>query len=117
MPRAKSLIEARNNADSSVYTAEKALKDLGDKIDDDLKAKIHEGIEGVRAVIEGDDPEVINKATETLMESVQAMGAAAYQQAGASEMGGDPGEEGEEAPDAGEDVVDGEFTEDNDDQE
>ncbi len=108
----KSLIEARNNADSSVYTAEKAMKDLGDKIDDDLKAKIHEGIEGVRAVIEGDDPEVINKATETLMESVQAMGAAAYQQAGASEMGGDPGEEGEEAPDAGEDVVDGEFTED-----
>ncbi|MFN2145638.1 MAG: molecular chaperone DnaK [Anaerolineales bacterium] len=112
----KSLIEARNNADSSIYTAEKAMKDLGDKIDDDLKAKIHEGIEGVRAVIEGSDPEVISKATETLMESVQAMGAAAYQQAGASEMGGAPGEEDEAAPDAGEDVVDGEFTEDDDSQ-
>ena len=66
------------------------MKDLGDKIDDELKSKINEGIEGVRAVIESEDSEAINKATETLMESVQAMGAAAYQQAGAAEMGGAP---------------------------
>jgi molecular chaperone DnaK len=90
------------------------MKDLGDKIDDELKAKIHEGIEGVRGVIESEDAEAINKATETLMESVQAMGAAAYQQAGASEMGGAPGAEGDDAPAADEDVVDGEFTEDDD---
>ncbi|MBN2044512.1 MAG: molecular chaperone DnaK [Anaerolineales bacterium] len=106
----KVLIEARNNADSSIYTAEKAMKDLDDKIDDDLKSKINQGIQGVRAVIEGEDSEAIKKATETLMESVQAMGAAAYQQAAEPEMGGGP--ESEEAADAGEDVVEGEFTED-----
>jgi molecular chaperone DnaK len=111
----KSLIESRNNADSSIYTAEKAMKDLGDKIDDELKAKINEGIEGVRAVIEGEDSEAINKATETLMESVQAMGAAAYQQAGEAEVGAAPGAEGDDTPPADEDVVDGEFTEDDDD--
>jgi molecular chaperone DnaK len=113
----KSLIEARNNADSAIYTAEKAMKDLGDKIDDELKDKINEGIQGVRGVIEGEDPEAINKATETLMESVQAMGAAAYQQASGPEMGGAPDAEGDEAPDAGEDVVDGEFTEESDEEE
>mgnify|MGYP000635329778 CR=1 FL=1 len=109
----KSLIEARNNADSAIYTAEKTLKDLGDKIGDELKTKVNEGVQGVREVIESEDAEQITKATEKLMESVQALGAAAYQQSSQTEMGGDDGEADEgEAPDDGEDVVEGEFTED-----
>jgi len=107
----KSLIEARNNADSAIYTAEKTLKDLGDKIGDELKTKVNEGVQGVREVIESEDAEQITKATEKLMESVQALGAAAYQQSGQAEMGGDAGE-ADEAPEDGEDVVEGEFTED-----
>ena len=109
----KALIEARNNADSAVYTAEKAMKDLEDKLADDVKQGIEEAIQGVRDVIEVDDPEAINKAVEALMEKVSAMGAAAYQQGGeAPNMGGDPNMGGEQAPpDDGEDVVDGEFTE------
>jgi molecular chaperone DnaK len=107
----KELIEAKNNADSSIYTAEKALKDLGDKIDDDTKQKVNEGVEKLRGVIESDDAEVIKKATEELMEVVQAMGAAAYAQE-APDMGAAP-EGDEQAPpeDDGEDVVEGEFTE------
>ncbi len=109
----KGLIEARNNADSAIYTAEKTLKDLGDKIGDDLKTKVNENIQGVRDVIENDDAEAITKATEKLMESVQALGAAAYQQSSQTEMGGDGSEADEgETPDDGEDVVEGEFTED-----
>ena len=109
----KGLIEARNNADSSIYTAEKTLKDLSDKIGDDLKTKVNENIQGVRDVIEQDDAEAITKATEKLMESVQALGAAAYQQSSQTEMGEDGSEADEgEAPDDGEDVVEGEFTED-----
>ena len=106
----KSVIEAKNNADSSVYTAEKALKDLGDKIDAETKQKVQDGVERVRAVIEDDDAEKIKKTTEELMEVVQAMGAAAYAQT-EPEMGTPP--EGDEVPpaDDGEDVVDGEFTE------
>jgi molecular chaperone DnaK len=107
----KELIEAKNNADSSIYTAEKALKDLDDKIDDETKQKVNEGVEKLRGVIESDDAEVIKKATEELMEVVQAMGAAAYAQE-APDMGAAP-EGDEQAPpeDDGEDVVEGEFTE------
>jgi molecular chaperone DnaK len=109
----KALIEARNNADSSIYTAEKTLKDLGDKLGDDVKEKVKAGIEKVRGVIESDDHEAINKATEELMTEVQAMGAAAYQQAGPN-MGGAEGAPEGEAPSDDEDVVDGEFTEEAD---
>ncbi len=106
----KSLIEARNNADSAIYTAEKTLKDLDDKLGDDVKEKVKAGVEKVRSVIESDDHEVIKKATEALMTEVQAMGAAAYQQA-APNMGGADGAAEGEAPADDEDVVDGEFTE------
>ncbi|MDH5505632.1 MAG: molecular chaperone DnaK [Anaerolineae bacterium] len=105
----KAIIEARNKADSAVYTSEKALKDLADKVDDELKTKVEESIANVRSVMEGEDPEVINKATDELMEVVQGLGAAAYQQAG-SEVGGASPSDAGESPD-GEDVVEGEFTE------
>ena len=58
----RELITAKNNADSSIYTAEKALKDLGDKIDDETKQKVEDGVERVRAVLEGDDAEKIKAA-------------------------------------------------------
>ncbi len=110
----KAIIEARNKADSSVYTAEKAMKDLEDKLDDETKQKVNDGIQKVRDVIESDDADEINKAVDALMETVQAMGAAAYQQQADPGMaGGAPGADGSgtDAPDDGEDVVEGEFTE------
>ena len=110
----KAIIEARNKADSSVYTAEKAMKDLEDKLDDETKQKVNDGIQKVRDVIENDDADEINKAVDALMETVQAMGAAAYQQQADPGMaGGDPGadDSGTDTPDDGEDVVEGEFTE------
>ena len=106
----KNLIESRNNADSAIYTAEKALKDLEDKLDDATKTKVRDGVQKVRGVIESEDADQIKKATEELMESVQAMGAAAYQQAGGPSMDGAPEEDGTGSTDS-EDVVDGEFTE------
>jgi molecular chaperone DnaK len=106
----KALIEAKNNADSAVYTAEKALKDLGDKIDDDIKGKVEEAIKKLTGVMESEDTDVINKATEELMEVVQSMGAAAYQQepsmGGAADEDAAPSDDGDEG-----DVVDGEFKE------
>ncbi|MGD8456268.1 MAG: molecular chaperone DnaK [Anaerolineales bacterium] len=105
----KSLIEAKNNADSAVYTAEKALKDLGDKVDDDLKGKVEKAVKKVTDVIEGEDAEAITKATEALMEVVQSMGAAAYQQdpsmgAAADDGSAQSSDDGDEG-----DVVEGEF--------
>jgi molecular chaperone DnaK len=105
-------IEAHNNADSAVYTAEKTLKDLGDKIPDEMKSQVEEAVNKVRGVMESEDTDAIRQATDELMEIVQQLGAAAYQQAG-PEMAGEPGGESTEPGDAGDDdeeVVEGEFT-------
>jgi molecular chaperone DnaK len=110
----KELIEARNLADNAVYTAEKTLKDLGDKIPADLKEKVESESTKVSEVLTSEDAAEIRAATDSLMSVVQELGAAAYQQGepAAGQPGDDPGEAGAEpAEDDGEDVVDGEFTE------
>ena len=111
--RRKELVEARNAADNAVYTAEKTVRDLGDKVPADLKSKIDENAANVRKAMESDDAAAIRTATEELMQLVQQLGAAAYQQgepqaAGGTDDGsqsdsGDGGDEGDE------DVVEGEF--------
>jgi molecular chaperone DnaK len=112
----KELVEARNLADNSVYTAEKTLRDLGDKIPQDLKSKVEEGVANVRKVMDSDDSDAIRKATDELMQVVQQLGAAAYQQPGGpqaaagetEDQGPQPGS-GEDGDEGGEDVVEGEF--------
>jgi molecular chaperone DnaK len=108
----KELIEARNAADSASYTAEKALRDLGDKVPGDLKSKVEDEVAEVRKVLESEDVGRIRQATDSLMQVVQQLGAAAYQQAepqaGAPEDGAGELGRGE---DGGEEVVEGEFRE------
>jgi molecular chaperone DnaK len=109
----KELIEARNAADNAVYTAEKTLRDLGEKIPADLKTKVEAETANVRKAMEGEDVDSIRQATDTLMSAVQQVGAAAYQQqpgpeAASPPPGGEPGP-GPESGDSGEDVVEGEF--------
>lgn len=111
--RRKELVEARNAADNAVYTAEKTVRDLGDKVPADLKSKIEENVASVRKVMESDDTAALRSATEELMQLVQQLGAAAYQQSepqaaggtddGSQSQPGDGGDEGDE------DVVEGEF--------
>jgi molecular chaperone DnaK len=108
----KELIEARNLADNATYTAEKTLRDLGDKVPEDMKSKVEAETANVRSVIDSEDTDAIRQATDALMNVVQQLGAAAYQQeAPATEP--ESGEtESEPPPDEGEgeeDVVEGEF--------
>ena len=109
----KELIEARNLADNAVYTAEKTLKDLGDKIPDDMKAKVETETAKVREVLTSEDASVIRQATEALMSVVQELGAAAYQEEtpepGAETGEAEPEPESGEEEEDGEDVVEGEF--------
>ena len=49
----KELIEAKNNADNAVYTAEKAMRDLGDKVPADIKSQVEDGVAKVREALEG----------------------------------------------------------------
>jgi molecular chaperone DnaK len=106
----KELIEARNNADNTAYSAEKVLKDLGDKVPADMKTQVEEKVATIRETIKLDDTHAIQKATEELSQVLQQIGAAAYQQS-APEAGA-PGDEPQSGPTGAagdEDVVDGEF--------
>jgi molecular chaperone DnaK len=104
----KELIEARNHADNTVYSTEKVLRDLGDKVPAEMKSQAESKVAALRQVMNGNDLEGMRKATEDLNQVLQQIGAAAYQQAGpaAGAPGGGPQQSG---PGGDEDVVDGEF--------
>ncbi len=70
------LIEAKNFSDSMVHTAEKALKDAGDKITDDLKKEINDAIEEVKTARNGDDIELLKTKTEALSTKMMKIGEA-----------------------------------------
>ncbi len=78
--RRKQEIELNNLADSTVYAAEKALRDYGDKIDGTLKASIEKQIEAVKKARESRDQGQIRSAVEELQRSVQQIGASMYGQ-------------------------------------
>lgn len=109
----KELIEARNTADNAIYTAEKALRDFGDKVPADTKNKVETEVANVKKTLESDDPATIKSATEQLFQVVQQIGASVYQQggpeAGPAAGGPEPGIDGEQKPEGDDDVVDGEF--------
>jgi molecular chaperone DnaK len=70
------LVEAKNFADQMVHTAEKSLKDAGDKITDDLKAEINTAIAEVKTARNGDDKDALSTATESLSTKMMKIGEA-----------------------------------------
>jgi len=109
--RRKELIEARNNADNTIYTAEKTLRDFHDKIPAEKKTEVEQGVQRVKDVMGRDDLEAIKRETEALGQVIQSLGASFYQQPGAAgpeqtPPNGGPGGSPDNGP---EDVVDGEF--------
>jgi molecular chaperone DnaK len=110
----RDLIEARNRADNMVYSAEKTLKDLGDKVPGDLKGKVEDAAAKVREVKDSEDLESIKKTTDELSEVLQQLGQAAYQQGAAEGQAPEGYPTGDTSPEAesggnDDDVVDGEF--------
>jgi molecular chaperone DnaK len=76
----REIVEAKNMADTLVYTSEKALRDAGDKIPADIKKSIEEKIETLKKVKEGDDAAAIKTASEDLSREIQKIGEAMYKQ-------------------------------------
>jgi molecular chaperone DnaK len=74
-------IEVRNNADSMIYTSEKTLEELGDKVPGDKKENVEKLVGELRELVTGDDVAAIKEKTEELTKIVQEIGAAIYQQA------------------------------------
>ncbi|NLZ26797.1 MAG: Hsp70 family protein, partial [Chloroflexi bacterium] len=112
----RELIEARNTADNAIYTTEKTLKDLGEKVSAQHKAAVEDNIATLRKLREEEDAEAINKSVEDLMKTLQEIGQAAYaqEQAQAQQAAqNDSSDQGTPHADDQGDVIDGEFTEAN----
>ncbi|MGQ9666245.1 MAG: molecular chaperone DnaK [Anaerolineae bacterium] len=105
--RRKEEVEARNNADSIIYQAEKLLREYGDKVPADLRADVERKIESTRSAMQGRDVARIRQATQELGEALQRLGAAMYQAAGPSAAGGT--HDGPTSGGGEEEVVDGEY--------
>jgi len=76
----KELIELRNQADTLVYTSEKALKDAGDKVKPEDKKPVEDKIAELKKVKDGTDIEIIKKTIQELGDVIQKIGAAMYGQ-------------------------------------
>ncbi len=104
----KEEVEARNIGDNTVYSAEKFLREQGDKVPSDLRSETEAKVEALKNALQGSDVNVIRQRTEELSQAIQQMGAAMYQAAG---PGTAPPPEGEATENDEEDVIEGEFSE------
>ncbi len=114
----RDLVEARNSADALIYSTEKSIKDLGDKVDSSTKSKVEESIAALRKVMEGEDTAEIKRLSQELTQASHKLAEAMYQQASQSEQQADASAEtnrqaggGGGAGAADEDVVDADFEE------
>ena len=100
-------VELKNQADSLVYTSEKTLKDLGDKVPADIKAKVEAGAERLKKILEASEPDnaELKSAMEQLQQAVYEVSAGLYNQ---EQSTGGPEGGGQEGPVEGE-VVDAEY--------
>lgn len=103
----KEEIEIRNQGDSLVYQAEKAIADLGDKAQGEQVEKVKAGVEKLKEALKGTDSAAIKSATDALTKTVGEMSAAAYQAAGQAQQAGGA-EPKQEAKD--DNVVDADYT-------
>jgi molecular chaperone DnaK len=110
--------EVRNNADSLIYTTEKTVSELGDKLSREQKEKIESALKETKASLQGKDLNKIKQDTEKLQKVLQEAGASIYQgvtkkqaeeQQGKQNSGSGETDEGEERTKDRENVVDADF--------
>ena len=113
----RDLIEARNQADSLIYSVEKNMKEMGDKIDAGDKSRIEEAMSKLKKAMEGDDMGALNAAQEELTQASHKLAEAMYAKASAQQEGAGEGTSAgtEEQPGGAQkdedDVVDADFEE------
>ncbi|GBG12208.1 molecular chaperone DnaK [Paenibacillus sp. MY03] len=112
----RELVEAKNAADQLVYSTEKTIKDLGDKVDPSEIEKANAAKEKVTAALATEDLEQIKAATDELTEIVQQLSVKLYEQAAQGAEGADAGPEGDAGGSRARDnVVDADYEVVNDD--
>jgi len=111
--RRKELVEARNNADALIYTVEKALRDLGDKVPGQDRRRIEEQVTALRKLKEGEDTAAIRQASEQLQQASYALSQQMYSQPAGGPSNGygahGPNGSNQGGQRSDEDVVEGEF--------
>ena len=108
------LIEARNQADTAAYGAERNLREFGDKVSDELKSDIEQKIAAAREVMTSEDVSQIQNATAELVAATAKIGETIYQEAktGAGEGEAPSGDNDSPGPDPEDtDTVEGEYRE------
>jgi molecular chaperone DnaK len=106
--RQRELVEARNQADQMIYTVEKSIKELGDKLSATDRGQVEQIIGDLRTAMQGDDTARIRSLTEQLQQASYAIGQQLYQTQG--QAGQANGNQPDGRPER-DDVVDGEFQE------
>jgi molecular chaperone DnaK len=115
----KELVEARNSADALMYSSEKSINDLGDKVDSATKSQIEEISKRLKTAMEGEDIEEIKRVSDELTQSSHKLAEAMYQQASQGAQQAEEGAGNEAKPkssETDEGVVDADFEEVNDDE-
>ncbi len=112
--RKRELVEARNQADTLIYSTERTLRDMADKVDATTKQDIESQIVTLRKTMESDDKDAIKRDSDRLMEMSHKVAEEAYKHAAGQQ--GAPGAEAGQGPEGAqkkpdEDVVDADFEE------
>ena len=110
----KDEVEARNQADTLAYQAERTLRDLGDKVSAEDRAETERRIEAVRVALKGSDLAAVKSAAESLADQLQKVSTAAYKATGTPPPGSDDqagGRPVDSSDQADEGVVEGEYKE------
>jgi len=105
--RRKELVEARNQADSAIYTVEKSLKESEGRVPAGLKTEAEQAISAVKDAMAGEDVGRIRQAIERLMQTATRLAEAAGRASESAGAGPGPGSSSEGGPE----VVDAEFEE------
>ncbi len=111
----RELVDARNTADALIYSTEKSIKDLGDKVDSETKSKVENAIEPLKKAMEGEDAAEIKRLSEELTQVSHKLAEAVYkqasQEAGPQPDAGQPNSDQPGAATPDDDVVDADFEE------
>ncbi|MBI2019310.1 molecular chaperone DnaK [Candidatus Daviesbacteria bacterium] len=89
----KEEVETRNQADNLVFTAERSLKDAGDKVSPEVRTDVEQKLNDLKGIIQTASPEDLKPKMEALSEALQKVGAAMYQQQGQAGQGQPSGEQ------------------------
>ena len=110
--RKRAFVDARNEADAMIYSTEKALAEVGEKIDEATTSQVRDAVAELKKAMEGDSIEELNQCRETLTHAAHALSQTAYQQSqpGSGHSGHDTGHP-ETSSHTDDDVIDADYRE------